>query len=104
MLAVIRTGGKQYIVKEGDVLIVEKLKGDENDSVTFKDVLLIFDEAGEQVQVGSPVLNGIQVTGTIVEQGRGKKISVIKYKRKVRYRRKKGHRQHITKVKITKIG
>lgn len=103
MFAVIRTGGKQYIVKEGDVLTVEKLEGNENDGVTFEDVLLLFDEAGEQVQIGAPVLKGIQVVGTIIEQGRAKKITVIKYKPKVRYRRKKGHRQHFTKVKITKI-
>lgn len=103
MFAVIRTGGKQYIVKEGDTLTVEKLEGNENDSVTFEDVLLLFDEAGEQVQIGAPILKGIQVIGTIVEQGRAKKITVIKYKPKVRYRRKKGHRQHFTKVKITKI-
>lgn len=104
MFAVIRTGGKQYIVKEGDVLAVEKLEGKENENVTFEDVLLLFDETGEQIQIGAPVLKGIQVTGTIVEQGRGKKIIVIKYKRKVRYHRKKGHRQHFTKVKIIKIG
>lgn len=103
MFAVIRTGGKQYIVKEGDVLTVEKLEGNENDGVTFEDVLLLFDPAGEQVHIGAPVLKGIQVVGTIVEQGRAKKITVIKYKPKVRYRRKKGHRQHFTKVKITKI-
>lgn len=103
MFAVIRTGGKQYIVKEGDTLTVEKLEGNENDSITFEDVLLLFDEAGEQVQIGAPILKGIQVIGTIVEQGRAKKITVIKYKPKVRYRRKKGHRQHFTKVKITKI-
>lgn len=104
MFAVIRTGGKQYIVKEGDVLTVEKLDGNENDAVTFKDVLLLFDEMGEQVQIGAPILEGIHVTGTIVQQTRAKKITVIKYKRKVRYRRKKGHRQHVTKVKIIKIG
>lgn len=103
MFAVIRTGGKQYIVKEGDVLTVEKLEGDENDGVTFEDVLLLFDPAGEQVQIGAPILKGIQVVGTIIEQGRAKKITVIKYKPKVRYRRKKGHRQRFTKVKITKI-
>jgi len=103
MFAVIRTGGKQYIVKEGDVLAVEKLEGKEQDTVTFEDVLLLFDETGEQVQIGTPSLKGIQVFGSIVEQGRGEKVTIIKYKRKVRYRRKRGHRQSFTKVKITKI-
>ena len=103
IFAVIRTGGKQYIIKEGDLLTVEKLEGKEGDSVTFDDVLLVFDDSGEQMHIGTPIVQGITVVGSILEQGRGKKITVIKYKRKVRYRRKKGHRQHFTKVKITKI-
>lgn len=102
MIAVIKTGGKQYIVKEGTILAVEKLAGDKGAKLTFDNVLLVGDEGGE-VRVGTPTVSGAKVEATILEQGRAKKINVIKYKRKVRYKRKIGHRQHFTKVKIDSI-
>ena len=101
--AVIKTGGKQYIVREGDLLSLEKLAGNAGDAVTFTDVLLLADDAGEKVTVGAPLVAGVKVEGKIMEQGKGKKIFIIKYKPKVHYRRKRGHRQLYTKVKIAKI-
>ncbi|MDO8581762.1 MAG: 50S ribosomal protein L21 [bacterium] len=101
--AVIKTGGKQYIVREGDELSLEKLEGNAGDVVAFSEVLLIADEAGEKVTPGTPLVSGAKVEGKIMEQGKGKKIFIIKYKPKVHYRRKRGHRQLQTKVKIEKI-
>ena len=103
MLAVIRTGGKQYLVKEGDILTVEKIDGKAQDEVVFSDILLATDDSGNETMVGTPVLSNIKVSAKILEQGRGEKIMVIKYKPKVRYRKKKGHHQLFTKVQITKI-
>lgn len=102
-IAIIKTGGKQYKVKEDDVLKVEKLQAEEGKDVSFDDILLVADEDGKDVQVGTPKLEKAKVTGKVLEQGRGKKISVIKYKSKIRYKRNLGHRQHFTKVKIEKI-
>jgi large subunit ribosomal protein L21 len=101
MYAVVSTGGKQYKVSEGDVLRVEKLPGEVGDTVSFDDVLLFSD--GENVTVGQPVLDEVAVKGRIVEQGKAKKILVFKYKRRKRYRRKQGHRQPYTAVKIDSI-
>lgn len=101
MFAVIKTGGKQYVVKEGDLLNVEKLEAEPGNAVTLE-TLLISDEEGAATSVGTPSL-GEKVTAEVVEQGRGKKVSVVKYKPKVRYRRRVGHRQFFTKIKITKI-
>jgi len=101
MYAVVATGGKQYKVKEGDTLHVEKLKGDVGGEVAFDKVLLFSD--GETVKIGQPVLEGAAVHGHIVEQNKAKKILVFKYKRRKRYRRKQGHRQMYTAVKIDKI-
>ncbi len=100
MISIIKTGGKQYKVSSGDTISVEKLEGAVNDKVTFDEVLLVADEAGEDVKIGTPFLEGTNVTGTIMEQGRSDKITVIKFKAKVRYRRKAGHRQPFTKIKI----
>lgn len=102
MLAVITTGGKQYIVKEGDELNVEKLDLEEGKMIEFG-AMLVADEDGKDVKVGTPNVEGAKVSATVVEQGRDKKITVIKYKPKVRYRRKYGHRQPFTKIKIEKI-
>lgn len=102
MIAVIKTGGKQYIVKEGTTLNVEKLTGKVGEKAVFDQVLLLGDMGGE-VKVGAPTVVGAKVEATILEQGRTPKVTVIKYKRKVRYKRKVGHRQHYTKVKITGI-
>ena len=101
MYAVVNTGGKQYKVKAGDVLRVEKIPGDVGSPVTFDKVLMVAD--GEEVTVGQPVLENTSVKGTIVEQGKAKKIIVFKYKRRKRFRRKQGHRQAFTAVKIESI-
>jgi large subunit ribosomal protein L21 len=101
MYAVVATGGKQYKVQEGEILRVEKLVGEIGSPVAFDQVLMLSD--GETVKVGQPVLEGIQVKGHIVEQGKNKKILVFKYKRRKRYRRKQGHRQLFTAVKIDTI-
>ena len=97
--AVIKTGGKQYKVQEGDVLSVEKLDH-EGDSVVFDQVLLV---ANGQVQVGRPLIQGAKVEAKVLEDGKGKKKMVFRYKSKTRQRKKKGHRQPYTKVQITKI-
>lgn len=102
-IAVIKTGGKQYVVKEGDKLAIEKVAAKEGKSASFKDVLLIADTEGKEVEIGNPTLKGKNVEAIIEKQFRDKKITVIKYKAKVRYRRKRGHRQHQTMVKIGKI-
>lgn len=100
MFAVIKTGGKQYKVAEGDVLMIEKIST-EGESVTFEDVLLIAD--GEKITLGKPVVEGATVTAKIIESGKGKKKIVFKYKSKTRQHKMKGHRQPYTKVQITKI-
>ena len=101
MYAVIETGGKQYKVSEGDVIFVEKLTAEEGSDVAFDKVLVCGD--GSNVQVGSPMLNGAKVTGKVVKNGKGKKITVLTYKPKKNKKRKMGHRQPYTKVEIVKI-
>lgn len=101
MHAVIRTGGKQYRVAEGDVLRVEKLDVEPGSTVDLADVLLIAD--GENTAVGTPVLEGKAVSADVQEHGRADKIEVIKFKRRKKYRRTHGHRQHYTQIKITSI-
>lgn len=98
--AVIKTGGKQYKVAEGDVLSVEKLIHD-GDKIIFDQVLLITD--GENVKIGKPIIAGGKVEAKIIEEGKGKKKMVFRYKAKTRRRTKKGHRQPYTRVQITKI-
>ena len=100
-IAVIKTGGKQYKVKEGDTLKVEKLDEKESAKITFE-TLLIASTDGEDVNLGKPSL-GQKVEGKIIEEGKNKKVSVIKYKNKTRYLRNKGHRQNYSKIEITKI-
>lgn len=95
--AVIKTGGKQYVVKEGTVLNVEKLPAADGETVSF-DVL--FTDDGSEAKVGTPLVAGAKVTGTVVSGGRDKKKIVVKYKAKSRYYKKRGHRQPFTKVKI----
>lgn len=101
MYAVVATGGKQYKVETGDILRVEKLVGDIGSEVAFDRVLMLAD--GESVRIGQPVVEGVTVKGRIVEQSKSKKILVFKYKRRKRYRRKQGHRQLYTAVKIDSI-
>lgn len=103
MYAVVKTGGKQYLVKEGDTLEVEKLPGAVGDTVTLSSVLLVASEDGTDVTVGTPEVTGKSVTAKILEQGRGDKVTIIKYKPKVRYRRKRGHRQFFTKLQIASV-
>ncbi|KAA0205668.1 50S ribosomal protein L21 [Candidatus Uhrbacteria bacterium] len=99
MIAVIKTGGKQYLVQEGDVLTIEKLDAEPGQTVEFE---VLLKAEGENVKVGAPMLLG-KVSGEVVSHGRAKKIEVVKYKPKSRYTRRTGHRQHFTKVKIGKI-
>lgn len=101
MYAVIETGGKQYRVQPGDTVVVEKLPGSAGDAVEFDQVLLLSDD--DNVAVGRPVIDGARVTGQIVEQGRDKKVIVYKFKRRKDYRRKYGHRQSFTAVKINDV-
>lgn len=100
MYAVIKTGGKQYRVAEGDRLRVEKLPGEAGAKVTFEEVLMI---GGEKVAIGTPTVKGAKVSAEIVQQGRDKKVIVFKFRRRKNYRRKRGHRQPFTELKITGI-
>jgi len=101
MHAVIKTGGKQYRVSEGDMLTVEKIEGEKGDTVSFDEVMLVSD--GSDSTVGTPLVEGAKVTGEIVTQTKGPKITVFKMKRRKGYRRKIGHRQPLTALKIKEI-
>ena len=101
MYAVFRTGGKQYRATTGDRLRVERLDAEEGSTVEFDQVLLVGE--GADVQLGSPVLAGGRVEAKVTSQGRGKKIVVLKFRRRTNYKRVKGHRQHYTEVEITSI-
>lgn len=100
MLAVIATGGKQYLVKTGQTLKVEKLPADPAATFKFDKVLLTADDDGQNVKIGQPFLDGVTVGATVVKQGKGRTIMVEKYKRKVRYHKVHGQRQRFTEVKI----
>ena len=101
MYAVIRSGGKQYRVNQGGSLRVEKLPGEVGSSVTLDEVLMIGGDGG--VKIGTPKVDGAQITGTIVAQGRGQKIRVFKMKRRKGYRRAQGHRQDFTEIRVDEI-
>ena len=101
MYAVIETGGKQYRVQPGDTVVVETLPGESGDAVEFSRVLLISDD--ESVAVGRPVIDGARVTGQIVDQVLGEKLTVYKFKRRKNYRKRNGHRQQYTAVKIESV-
>ncbi len=101
MYAVVATGGKQYRVNEGDRVRVEKLGGEAGSKVVLDKVLMVGD--GENSKIGAPMLNGAKVEAEIVDQGRGKKIVVFKFKKRKKYRKKQGHRQSFTELRITKI-
>ncbi|MGE5554467.1 MAG: 50S ribosomal protein L21 [Betaproteobacteria bacterium] len=101
MYAIIETGGKQYRVKEGDVIAVEKLDAEPGQSVTFDKVLLVAD--GEQVAVGQPYVEGAKAVGKVVAQGKAKKILVFRYKAKKNVRKRFGHRQPFTRVQVETI-
>ncbi len=91
MKAVIVTGGKQYTVAEGDILYVEKLNAEENATIKFDEVLAVLD--GENSKIGAPVVEGASVEGTVVKNGKGKKLTIFKYKAKKNEKKKMGHRQ-----------
>ena len=99
--AVIRTGGKQYLVAPGQKLKVEKLEAAEEGAIIFDDVLLVAD--GEKIHIGTPTVAGAKVEAKSIAQGRSKKVIVFKYRPKARSRKKKGHRQPYTEVEIKKI-
>jgi large subunit ribosomal protein L21 len=101
MIAIIKTGGKQYIVSPKQKLKVEKLEGKEGDKVEFGEVLLF--ENDKVIEIGKPLIKGAKVLATILKQSRYKKIIVFKYKAKKRYQKKAGHRQHFTEVQISEI-
>jgi large subunit ribosomal protein L21 len=102
MYAVFRTGGKQYRAAKGDVLRLEKIEADEGATITFDEVLLIGE--GADVKVGDPLLAGSTVSGKVLKQGKTRKISVVKFKRRQNYLRQGSHRQFFTEVEITGIG
>ena len=102
MYAIVNTGGKQYRVAPGDTLRVEYLPADEGDLVELEDVRMLSDEGGA-VTMGAPSIDGAKVTAEVLAQGRGKKVIVFKYKAKTRYRRKNGHRQNFTELRVTDI-
>jgi large subunit ribosomal protein L21 len=101
MHAVIKTGGKQYRVAEGDVLQIETISGEPGDAVSFDEVLAVGD--GADMKVGTPVVEGAKVDAEVVDQTRGDKIIVFKKKRRQNYRRRTGHRQNLTVVRVTGI-
>jgi large subunit ribosomal protein L21 len=102
-IAVIKTGGKQYVVSEEKQLKIEKILGEKGDQVMFDEVLLVSDLEGKDLEVGQPLV-AKKVSAEIMEQGRARKINVAHYKAKTRHYKVRGHRQAFTKIKITKIG
>ena len=101
MYAIIKTGGKQYKVAEGDTIYIEKLAAEDGSNVEFEAVMVV---DGDKTTVGKPIVDGVKVKGKVVRSGRGQKIIVYKFKPKKNYRRKQGHRQPFTEVQITGIG
>ena len=101
MFAVLTTGGKQYKVSQGDLIDIEKLDGNVGDTITLEQVLMVGE--GEKVEVGSPYVSGCKVTVEVIDQGKGAKVIIFKKKRRKGYRRKNGHRQLFTQIKITEI-
>jgi len=101
MYAVIKTGGKQYKVSEGQTLKVEKIAADEGADIEIEQVLMIAD--GDTVTVGTPLVEGGKVTATVKAHGRGKKVEIVKFRRRKHHRKQMGHRQHYTELQITGI-
>ncbi len=101
MYAVIETGGKQYRVAQGDVIRVEKLPAAEGESITFDRVLMVGD--GAEAKIGSPVVEGSKVVADVEAHGRADKVTIVKFRRRQKYRRKQGHRQAYTQLRITEI-
>ena len=103
MKAVIKTGGKQYLVQEGEVLAIEKLPEAAGAKITISEVLMISDDEGKDIKLGTPVLEGAKVEAEVVEQVKANKIRVFKMRRRKRYRKTIGHRQKLTQIKIISI-
>lgn len=103
MFAVIKTGGKQYLVSPGDKLKLEKFKAEPGEAVVFETVLLYEGESGQGLEVGRPHVKGARVKGKVLAQARAKKVIIFKYKPKKRYKKKQGHRQRLTSVEITSL-
>jgi large subunit ribosomal protein L21 len=108
MFAVIKTGGKQYLVSPGDKIKIEKLEAEENKEVAFDQVLLVVTDkfnpsTGSGIKIGAPLVEGAKVKAKVLEQGKGKKVIAFKYRAKKRYQKKKGHRQPYTEVEILKV-
>jgi large subunit ribosomal protein L21 len=101
MIAIIETGGKQYLVSKGDIIQIEKIEGEKDAAVTFDKVL--FSSDGKTHTVGKPYISGSTVEAKITKQARSKKVVILKYKAKSKYRRKQGHRQNYTEIEITKV-
>jgi len=101
MYAVVKTGGKQYRVTQGEYLKVEKLEGNEGDSIELDQVLMIAD--GDNLKIGAPLLDGGKVTATIKSHGRGKKVEIMKFRRRKHHQKRTGHRQSYTEIEITGI-
>ena len=101
MFAIIKTGGKQYKVNEGDIIFIEKLDVAEGETVTFEDVRAV--STADGLKLGAPTVEGAKVTASVLKNGKGKKIHVMKYKAKKNEKKKIGHRQDYTKIRITKI-
>ena len=101
MYAVIKSGGKQYKVREGDTIRVEKINAEEGGEISLDDVLMVAD--GENISVGTPVVDGASVAATVASHGRGAKIKVVKFRRRKHHRKQMGHRQAYTELKITGI-
>lgn len=101
MLAVIKTGGKQYLVSPGQKIKIEKIDEKEGSETIFNEVLLL--EKGKKLEIGTPLVEGAKVIGKVIRHGKAKKVIVFKYKPKTRYKKKKGHRQSFTEVEIVKI-
>jgi len=103
MISVIKTGGKQYIVSPGKRLKVEKIGKTSGEDFVFGEVLLVGEPDGSSVKVGAPTLNSVRVGAHVIREGRARKIKLLKYKPKKRYRLRKGHRQHFTEIEIKNI-
>lgn len=101
MYAVIKTGGKQYRVEEGQVIRVETLRAEAGETVDFSEILMVAN--GDEIKIGAPVVEGAKVSGTILEHGRHKKIEIIKFKRRKHHMKRQGHRQNYTAVRIESI-
>ncbi len=101
MYAVVKTGGKQYKVTQDEYLKVEKLEGNEGDSIELDQVLMIAD--GDKLKIGSPMIDGGKVTATILSHGRHKKVEIMKFRRRKHHQKRTGHRQYYTEIKVTGI-